>query len=248
MAIAPVEWPAFSDWRQVLQRTWKEAGEDNVGLLAAGVAFYAFTAFVPLLASVMLSYGLIADPQTVSGHIASLAQTLPREAAAIIAEQLQSISGSKGSAKGLGLLAAIGIALYGASKGSGAVITALNVAYEVKETRGFLARTLLALAMTAGMAAVVLAAALAISAFGFIEHLLPSSSPAVHVALKLLFWAVAAAFVSLAVALVYRYAPNRPDAPWRWVTPGSAAATLLWLLASFGFGLYVSSFGNYNAT
>ena len=58
----------------------------------------------------------------------------------------------------------------------------------------------------------------------------------------------AAAVVALGLALVYRYAPNRPDAPWAWVTPGSAAATLLWLVASFGFGLYVSNFGNYNAT
>jgi membrane protein len=248
MAIAPAEWPALSEWRQVLTRTWKESGDDNVGLLAAGVAFYGFTAFVPLLASVVLTYGLIAEPETVSEHIQTLAKTLPREAAAIVADQLQSISGTKAGAKGLGLLLAIAVAVYGASKGSGAIVTALNVAYEVKETRGFVRRTLLALAMTVGLAAVLLAAALAISALGFVEHLLPFSSPAVHTALQVAFWAAAALLVSVGIALVYRYAPNRPDAPWRWITPGSAAATLVWLLASFGFGLYVSNFGNYNAT
>jgi uncharacterized BrkB/YihY/UPF0761 family membrane protein len=118
MAIAPAEWPALSEWRQVLTRTWKESGDDNVGLLAAGVAFYGFTAFVPLLASVVLTYGLIAEPETVSEHIQTLAKTLPREAAAIVADQLQSISGTKAGAKGLGLLLAIAVAVYGASKGS----------------------------------------------------------------------------------------------------------------------------------
>jgi membrane protein len=248
MAIQPIKWPALAEWRQILVRTWKEAGDDNVGLLAAGVAFYGFLAFVPLLASVVLTYGLIADPETVAGHIQGLARTLPREAAAIVADQLQSIAGSKSGTHGLGLLIAIAVSLYGASKGAGAVITALNVAYEVEETRGFLKRSLLALLMTAGMVLVVLAAALAISALGFIEHLLPFSSPLVHTALQLLFWIGAGAAVVLGLALLYRYGPDRPDAPWAWVTPGSAAATILWLAASFGFGLYVSNFGNYNAT
>jgi membrane protein len=248
MAIQPISWPALKDWRAVLVRTWKESGDDNVGLLAAGVAFYLFLAFVPLLASVVLTYGLIADPTTVAGHIETLARTLPREAAAIIADQLQAITGDESSAHGLGLLIAIGIALYGASKGAGAVVTALNVAYEVKESRGFVAKTALSLAMTVGMVVVVLAAAMAISALGFVEHLLPFSSPIVHTALQILFFALAGCVIGIGLALVYRYAPNRPDAPWAWVTPGSAAATLLWLLASFGFGLYVSNFGNYNAT
>jgi membrane protein len=248
MAIQPIKWPALQDWKDVLVRTWKEAGDDNVGLLAAGVAFYGFLAFVPLLASAVLTYGLVADPQTVAEHIRTLARTLPREAASIVADQLQAITGSKSGAHGIGLLLAIGVAFYGASKGSGAVITALNVAYEVKETRGFVRRTGLALLMTAGLVVVVLFGALAISALGFIEKLLPFSSPAVHVALQLLVWAVAAAVVGVGLALVYRYSPDRPDAPWAWITPGSAAATLLWLLATLGFGLYVANFGNYNAT
>ncbi len=248
MAIQPIKWPALKDWKDVLFRTWKEAGDDNVGLLAAGVAFYGFLAFVPLLASAVLTYGLVADPQTVAEHIQTLARTLPREAASIIADQLKGITGSKSGAHGVGLLLAIAVALYGASKGSGSVITALNIAYEVKESRGFVKRTLLALLMTVGLVVVVLFGATAISALAFIEHLLPFSSPVVHTALQILLWALAAAVVGLGLALVYRYAPDRPDAPWAWITPGSAAATLLWLAASFGFGLYVSNFGDYNAT
>jgi membrane protein len=248
MAIEPVAWPAFSEWRQVLARTWKEAGDDNVGLLGAGVGFYLFLAFVPLLASVVLTYGLVAEPETVARHIETLARTLPQEAAAIIGDQLRAITGDRSAGKGIGLLLAIGIALYGASKGAASIVTALNIAYEVKETRGFVLRTALALAITAGMVAMLLVAAGTVSAVGFVERWLPFSSPIVHLLLQIVSIMLAAAIVSFGIAMVYRYAPNRPDAPWRWITPGSAFATLVWLLASFGFSLYVSNFGNYNAT
>ena len=92
MAIPPVRWPAAAEWRDVLVRSWKEAGDDNVGVLAAGVAVYAFLAFVPLLASVVLSYGLVADPPTVARHIGELFASLPRDAAALIADQLKSLT------------------------------------------------------------------------------------------------------------------------------------------------------------
>lgn len=248
MTIEVAGWPARSEWRGILKDTWRESGEDNVGLLAAGVAFYIFVALVPLLASVVLTYGLVADPETVAGHIQTLARNLPGESAAIIADQLQSITGANEGTKGVGLLLAIAVALYGASKGAAAIITALNVAYEVPEARGFVARTLLSLTMALGMVAVLLLAALVVSALGFVESLFPFSSPFLHFILKLLVSAAAAATISVGMALAYRHAPNRPDAPWRWITPGAAAATLLWIAATLGFGLYVANFGNYNAT
>lgn len=248
MAIGKVKWPAIADWRQILKRTWQESGDDRAGLLAAGVAFYAFLAFVPLLASVVLTYGLVADPETVAAHIQSLARNLPEQAAGIIGDQLRSMTGGDDSAKGFGLLLAILFSVYGASKGAGAVITALNVAYDIEEARGFVSRTLVTLGMTLGAVLVLLVAALAISALGFIASLMPFTSPLLHQVLKFAFWGAAAVAASLVVAFVYRHGPNRPDAPWTWITPGSALATLLWLLATFGFGLYVSNFGNYNAT
>ena len=108
--------------------------------------------------------------------------------------------------------------------------------------------TALSLAMTVGGLLVVLLAVAVIAATAAIESLLPGASGFVHVLAQALSWLALLAVVSVALALVYRFAPNRPDAPWRWITPGSAAAALLWLFASLGFGLYVSHFGNYNAT
>ncbi|HEX8225018.1 MAG TPA: YihY/virulence factor BrkB family protein [Allosphingosinicella sp.] len=248
MAIQPVRWPALTDWWQVLVRTWKESGDDNVGLLAAGVAFYAFLAFVPLLAATVLVYGLAAEPETVAEHIRQLFGALPEDAAALIGDQLRSMTESPAAAKGWSLVVAIALAVYGASKGSGAIVMALNIAYEVKESRGFIKSTLLSLGMTVGALLVLVIAAAGISMIGYVEAFFPGFPGWAHKAFQILFWTVAVVAVGFGLAAVYRYAPNRPDAPWMWISPGSAAATLLWLAGSLGFGFYVSNFGNYNAT
>lgn len=248
MAIKPVSWPAPREWWNVLVRTWKEAGDDNVGLLAAGVAFYAFLAFVPLLAATVLVYGLLAEPETVADHIRQLFGALPEDAAALIGDQLKGMTESPDSAKGWSLVVAIALAIYGASKGSGAIVTALNVAYEVKESRGFIKSTLLSLLMTVGALVVLVIAAAGISVMGWVAALFPGFPGWAHTLLQILFWTLAVLTMGFGLAAVYRYAPNRPDAPWVWISPGSAAATLLWLAGSLGFGLYVSSFGNCNAT
>ncbi len=246
-AATPAELPA-SDWKAALRRTWKEAGDDNVGLIAAGVGFYAFLAFVPLLGALVMSYGLVAEPASVVRHVQALTRLMPPDAARLVGEQLLSIVQSSGGRTGFGLIFALLVSLYGAMKGAGAIVTALNIAYEVKETRNFVRRTLVTAAMTLGAVGALLLAMLAVSAMGLIERLLPFSGPAIHLTLQLLLWAAAAAGVSLFVAAVYRYAPNRPTASWRWISPGSIAATITWLLGTLAFGLYVSRFGNYNAT
>lgn len=244
---SPADLPARA-WKDVVVATWREAGEDNLELVAAGVAFYAFLAFVPLLTAFVLSYGLVAEPASVVQHMQALTSVMPQNAAEIIGEQLMAMTQGEGTAKGFALLVALVIALYGATKGATSVMTALNIAYDVTERRRFVARMLMAFAMTAGAVMTLFLGIIAISAMNFVEHLLPGFSGVTHAALKILFWGLAAAAVLLLLAVVYRYGPNRPDADWRWVTPGSAFATLTWLSATAGFGFYVSNFGNYNAT
>jgi membrane protein len=235
-------------WWQVLMRTYKESGRDNVGIISAGVAFYAFLAFVPMLAALVLTYGLVAEPASVVQHVRSLFQAMPADAARLIGEQLISVSQTASSKKGFGLLLALLLSIYGAMRGASSIITALNVVYNVEEDRGFVRTTLLAALITMGAVAALLLALLGVSVLGWIEALLPFSSPIVHTILKIAFWIAAAAAVSLVIALIYRYAPNREDPPWRWLTPGSIAATLLWIAGTLGFGFYVANFGSYNAT
>ena len=246
-ADGPTDIPA-AGWRQVLVRTYKESGTDHVSIIAAGVAFYAFLAFVPLLGSLVLIYGLVAEPASVVAHMRALTGLMPADAAGIIGEQLMTVTTAASSKKGLGLLVALLLSLYGAMKGSGAILTALNIVYDVGEDRGFMKTTLISAGLTAGAVFGLLLAMLGVSLLGYVEHLLPFSSPLVHNLLKVAFWIVAAVAISLLIALIYRYAPNHPKPKWQWLTPGSIAATVLWIAATLGFGLYVANFGNYNAT
>ena len=246
-AATPADIPPRT-WKQILIATWKEGDDDNVPLIAAGVAFYAFLAFVPLLTAMVLSYGLVAEPSSVVSHMQTLTAVMPQSAAGIIGDQLQGMTSTAGAKTGFALLLAIAIALYGASKGAGAIMTALNVAFEVKETRSFIKRTLISFAMTGGALVVLFFAILAISAMNLIDDLLPASGGVTHILLQILFFGLAAASVALLLAVIYRYGPNRPEAKWVWISPGSAVATILWIAATAGFGFYVSNFGNYNAT
>ena len=235
-------------WWKVLKRTWAEAGEDNIGLIAAGTAFHGFAAIVPLLASIVLIYGLVADTATVVANIRALFHVLPDDAARVIGDQLTTVVGTSEGKKGFGLVIALGIALYGGTKGASSIVTALNIAYEQRETRGFIALNLLAFAITGGAVVLALVAALSTAAFALLDGLIPNAPDVVLVAIRLVSYAVLAALGVTAAACLYRFGPNRHKAKWTWLTPGSLAATLIWLAATIGFGVYVSRFGNYGAT
>jgi membrane protein len=235
-------------WRDIAWRVWTESGRDNVSLIAAGVAFYGFLAFVPLLAAFVLTYGLIADPATVMSHIQSLFELLPADAARLIADQLINVATTSAGKTGLGLLLALALALYGAMRGATAMITALNIVYEEEETRSFFKTTLLALAITVAMVVVGVVGVLAIAALAALEALVPWMPKPLVTLIRIGFWVAAAAAASGAIAAIFRYGPDRARAQWRWLTPGAIIATLGWLAASLGFGFYAANFGDYNAT
>lgn len=238
----------LAGWGAAAKQTWEEAARDNLGLLAAGIAFNLFLAMVPLLTAVVLAYGLVASPAQVADHIAALARNLPPDATNLIAGQLESMVENAGTAAGFGLLASLAIAVYGALRGATGVITGLNVAYNVAEARPFARRMLVALAITGGAIAVLILASLGVSVLSLLETFLPARGALVPLLLQVAFWLFAAAAIGLILAAIYAWAPNRDNYAWRWVTPGSAFATLVWILATGAFSLYVSNFGNYNAT
>lgn len=246
---APSPWtiPA-GGWWAALKRTQKEMGDDNVGLIAAGTAFYAFASIVPILGAVVLSYGLFASPETVRADIESLFASLPADAASIIRDQLTTVMTTEGGKKGFGLVIALALALYGGTKAASAIVTALNVAYEQKEDRGIVKLYLLYFTIVVGAVLLVLGAIASTAVLAFLNSLLPDLSGFAVVAIRLLSYAVIAALAVTAGAALYRYGPNRANAQWAWLTPGSAIATALWLAGTALFGLYVSNFADYGAT
>ena len=246
-ASSPFAIPA-AGWKDILVRTWKEAGEDNAGLVAAGVSFYGFLALVPLLGAIVLSYGLIAEPETVMRNMKNLTSVMPTDAATLIGEQLMNVVKTSGSKKGLGLLLALALALFGARNGAASIVTALNIAYEEKETRTFIRLNLLALAITAAGVIVAIIALVAIAALGHLAKLFPGAPDFVLALGKLLSYLFVALGGAAGAATLYRYAPNRRTAKWVWLTPGSLFAAVAWLSLTIGFGIYVADFGNYNAT
>ena len=238
----------LSSWKKVLLGTWKEQSEDSISLAAAGVAFYGLLAVVPLLGAIVLTYGLAADPQTVLHNMKSLTAVLPADVARLIGDQLMSLVQSNGSKKGFGLVIALAVALWGARNAATSVITAINMAYEVEEARSTVRINLLALALTAGGVAMAVLALLAITALGYLQKLLPHMPGALVAAGKWISYLALLLGAAAGAATLYRFAPNRHEARWQWITPGSLLSALLWLLLTFGFGFYVAHFGKYDKT
>ena len=238
---------ADANWKQIGKRLWKESGDDHVSLVASGIAFNTFLAFIPFLTSVVLSYGLVAAPEQVAAHIQYLSQLLPGEAAEVVGAQLRNMVDTASSTTGLGLVVTLAIALYGAIRGATGIIDGLNIIFEVEESRSFLKQMGVAIAITVGLVLTFFLASAGISMMGFLSAILPNIAGIVDDLLQIGFWITAAAGVSVVVSLIYRMAPNRPDLEWRWLTPGSVLATAVWLAATFVFGVYVGNFGNYQA-
>jgi membrane protein len=246
-AETPAQIPA-PGWKEIAFRTWKESSKDNVSLVAAGVAFYGLLAMVPLLGATVLTYGLVANPETVLHNVQSLATSLPKEVANLIGDQLLNVVKTSGGKKGLGLLVAIAIALWGARNAASSLITALNIAYEEEEKRGFVKVTLLSLEITAAAVLLGMLGGIGVGLMAQLQALLPSAGPIAVIAGKVLAYAVLVALAAAAAATLYRYGPSRAKAKWTWLTPGSLFFAFGWAILTSAFGFYVSRFGKYNVT
>lgn len=245
-AASPWQMP-LGAWKDVLVRTWKETSGDNIGLIAAGVSFYAFLALIPLLGAIVLTYGFLADPETVVRNMSAMTKVMPKDIAQFIGEQLLYVVQTSGSKKGLGVFVALALALFSARNGAAAIVTALNIAYEEEEKRGLFKVNLLALLITASAVAMAVFAAISVAILAYIEHLLPSS-PVLAGLSKALSYILLAIVAATAAATLYRFGPSRDRARWAWLTPGSLLFAVTWVLLTLLFGIYVSKFGNYSAT
>ena len=173
---------------------------------------------------------------------------MPADAAKLIAEQLLSVVHTSSTKKGLGLIVALVLALYGARNGASAMITGLDIAYEEQEDRSFFRLVLLSLAITVGGILVAIIAMFAVAALGHLDDAFSDAPQIVIVAGKLISYVALVLAGASGAATLYRFGPDRKKAKWVWITPGSLIAAVLWLLLTIGFGLYVADFGNYNAT
>lgn len=235
-------------WWDVLKRTWNEASHDNIGLVAAGVSFYAFLALLPLLAAMVLIYGLLADPQTVIDHVREFSGGMPVEVAVFLAEQLMFVVTTAAEKKGFGLLTAIVVSLFSARAAASALIAALNIAYEEEEKRGIIRLNLASLLITAGGVLFGVLGLLAGASLALLVHVAPLDDGLMGALTKIGGPVISALSVAAIAATLYKVGPCRAQARWRWVIPGALFFAAVWVALTFGFGFYVSRFGSYGAT
>ncbi|NVD45384.1 YihY/virulence factor BrkB family protein [Qipengyuania atrilutea] len=234
-------------WKDILLRTKDELSADNVSVVSAGVAFFGLLALFPAIAAVILIAGLMADPMVVEQQIESFAAGLPENAAEILQNQARKVAAGASTTLGWAALGSILFALYGASKGMKTLMVGMNVAYDEDETRGFFSLNATALVLTILLVIVlILAMGLMIVLPIAADRLgLPSFLQTIIFYGR---WILLALTAFAGFSILYRYGPSRDAPEWRWVTPGSFAAVVVWVLASIGFAFYVRNFGSYNET
>lgn len=234
-------------WREVLVRVWKNSSRHNIGFLAAGVAFYGFLSIAPSLAITVMVYGSLADPATLYDRMVEIIRVVPAEAAVLINQQLANLIKTLAATRGLAIIPAALLSLYGASGAAGGMISSLNIIYEQDERRNILQLTAVSAALALSAIFLGLLGILAASVLAAVQFALEGLGGFGVAMVRGATWLVAFALATAALALIYRYGPCREDAKWRWLTLGSAIGTGLWLLASILFGWYVSV-ANYATT
>lgn len=233
-------------WKDILKRTTKDLSQDHCTIVAAGVAFYILIGIVPGIAALISIYGLVANPAQVQQQFASMKNMIPGGAYELLSQQMQTIASSPKTA-GWGAAIGIIVALWSGSSATKALIEGLNISYHEQEKRGFVKLNATAVVLT--LAGVVGAAIMIglITVLPAVVRAVAGSGVAETWA-KVGRWPLLLIFFMSVLTLLYRYAPSREKAQWKWVSWGAVGATLLWIAASALFSLYVSHFSSYNKT
>jgi len=237
-------------WRSLAKRVWADIGKDDILGRAAPLSYYFLLALFPLLLFLTSVIGLIMGSGTGLRHslLNYLGKVLPSSASELVSTTILEASSASGGGKiSFGILAA----LWAASNGMGAISESLNVAYHVKETRAWWKQRLIAVGLTVALAVLIITALVIVLYGGRIADSLATSyglGDSFTLAWKILQWPIVLIFLLVGFALIYYWAPDLRDQDWRWVTPGSVVAVVLWLLVSFAFRLYLHYFNSYSKT
>ncbi|HET7715874.1 MAG TPA: YihY/virulence factor BrkB family protein [Bauldia sp.] len=245
-ATSPLQIP-WLGWKDIFWRTYQEFNDDRLMTIAAGVVFYVLLAIFPGMVVFISLYAIFLDPKTIGQLLATAEGIVPDEAFGLLQTEIMRIASKSTGALGITSLAALAVAVWSANSGTKSIFDALNIVYEESEKRSFVRLNLISLAFTLGAivflvvaAALVIGVPLVLGEWGLLDT--------GTIVLSLLRWPILFALLAGALSLLYRYGPSRNEAKWRWITPGSAFASLIWLIASLLFSFYLSNFADYTAT
>ena len=232
-------------WSDIVWRMLRAAKRDRITILAAGVAFYALLALFPTIAAVISLWGLLFDPVEAGQQLYEISRFMPPDAANLIDQQAQQVIESTKSGSGMAALIGLLVAMFIASKAVGVLVIGLNVVYGEQEKRPIFWRGVVLTLLTFGLIGMTLLSLGFIAVVPAVVDSLMIESP-VDSVLKWLRWPALLIIMSFLIALLYRYAPYRRSAQWRWLSYGTMLATLLWLLGSGGLSLYVRYFSSFS--
>ncbi len=232
-------------WRELIWTALRCTLRHRAPSTAAAATYYGFLAFVPTVAAFGCVYGLLSSPERLRHRLDSFSDLAPAGVLHVVQGQaLRFASGPREHLAG----AAVGflvVALFGATSALRALLHGLNTAYGVQETRPWWKGRLLCLVFAAGVGALGSAVLwLVLKSVDATE----GEVGAVAAAVLVLRWALVFLGFMAALAVLYRYGPDRPRSRWRWVTPGSALAAGAGLLTSAGVTLYLAHFADYERT
>ncbi len=235
-------------WRALASRVWSELSEDRILGRSAQLSFYFLLSLFPMLLLMMALLGRFIEGQSAlrAGLAGFLEAVGPDAASRLVTDFLQRLTEGLGAG---GISFGLLIALWAASSGMVALMNALNDAYEIREGRSWWKRRLVALGLTLALLSLIIAARLLVVYGRHGARVIAAAlglRGAFSAAWQFLEWPLAVAFVLLVFNLLYLCAPNLRHRRWRWLMPGTVAAVALWLLASYGFNVYLSYFGSYN--
>jgi membrane protein len=245
----PGELPKRS-WWQIAKRTAKEFQDDNLTDWAAALVYYGTMSLFPMLLVLVALLGLVGQSSTINTMIDSLRSAGLTDVADSVQKPLNDIVANKGGAGallGFGLLGS----LWSASGYIGAFMRACNAIYEVKEGRPFWKLRPLQVAITLVGVLILSVVSIAVVVSGPIAEAVGSALGLGDTAVSVWSvakWPVMLVIVMAMIAALYYVAPNVRQPKLRWVSPGGIVAVLVWIVASAGFGFYVSNFGSYNKT
>lgn len=234
-------------WGELLKRTAREVSEDDCFGLAAQLAYYFFLALFPAVLFVLAVASFFPLADFVDDIVRNLRPVVPSEVLAFLEEQLRRLSNAgSGGILTLGILGAI----WSSSAAVVAIIGSLNRAYDIDESRPWWKVRITAIGLTIALALFVVVSFTLILAGPTLAEYLASSlgfGPVFEWSWKILQWPLAFFLVCTAVGLVYYFAPDA-EQDWVWITPGAVLGTLLWLLVSLAFKVYLTNFEDYNAS
>jgi membrane protein len=238
-------------WFGTLKRVVSEFRDDNLTDWAAALTYYAVLSIFPAFIAMISILGLVVDPATITRVTTDVVTQLgPESAADTFAGPIEQISGNRSTAL-FGLIFGVAVAIWTASNYVGAFMRASNAVYEREEGRPFWKLRPLQLAVTLTLVLLAALVVLALIVTGPIAQAIGDAvglGDAAVTAWNIAKWPVLLVVVMLMLAVLYWSSPNAKPAGFRWVSPGSVVAVVVWIVASAGFAFYVATFSSYNKT